>query len=145
MALALAGSLVASESLTHDVQWNDNGPAPGYFPFRIGLLLVAAGIVLCVRAAQGSAGASFATRDELRRALGVFWPTALAVAGMFALGCYVPSVIYLAWMMRRHGSYRWSRSIAGGVVITAVIFLLFEVWFQVPLAKGPLETAFGIY
>jgi uncharacterized membrane protein len=79
----------------------------------------------------------FVTRDELRRSLSVFWPTAVLVAGMFVLGSYVPSGVYLAWMLRRHGGRGWVASIAYAAVVMAIFFLIFDVWFRVPLARGP--------
>lgn len=144
VGVGLVGMVVAGESLTHDVGWSDAGPGSGYFPFRIGLLLVAGAAVLLAQ--QGRRAASvFATGEEFQRALGVFVPTAALGAGMFALGCYVPSAVYLAWMTRRHGGYPWLRAGAFGTAVAAAFFVLFEVWFRVPLAKGPLEAALGIY
>jgi hypothetical protein len=137
--------LVAIDSLSHDVGWNANGPGPGYFPFRIGVLLIAASAAIAVNAARGEPSRAFVTGVGLRRSFSVFWPTAAAVAGMFALGSYVPSLVYLAWMMRTHGRHRWVRAIATSTVIILVIFVIFELWFQVPLAKGPVEAALGFY
>lgn len=145
VALALAGAVVSAESMTHDIGWNANGPGPGYFPFRVGLLLVAAAFVLAVQGLGVSRDDLFVTRDALRRSLSVFLPTLVLVAAMFVLGCYVPSALYLAWMMRRHGGYRWITAVASGAAIMGVFFLVFDLWFRVPLAKGPIEAALGIY
>ena len=144
-AIALFGGIVSLESLTHDIGWSDTGPGPGYFPFRVGLLLIGAALVLVLQTLRMTTGEVFVTRDEIRRSLRVFLPTAALVAGMFALGCYVPSSLYLTWMMRRHGGYGWVPSAACGVAVMAAFFVVFDVWFGVPLAKGPVEAAFGIY
>jgi putative tricarboxylic transport membrane protein len=145
IGVALVGAVVAADSLTHDVRWNENGPAPGYFPFRIGVLLVASSVALIVRAMRTPAGDVFATGAQLRRTASVLWPTVIAVLAMFPLGCYVPSAVYLAWMMHAHGPYGWPRAAAVALLATTLLFVTFELWFQVPLAKGPLEAAFGIY
>ena len=145
LVLAGAGGIVAAESLTHDIGWNDNGPGPGYFPFRVGLLLIAAAFVLAVQGLRVARDVPFVTREALRRSGSVFLPTFLLVAAMFVLGCYVPSALYLAWMMQRHGGYRLHTALAAGVAIMAVFFLIFDLWFRVPLAKGPIEAAFGVY
>ncbi len=154
VAVALVGLVVSLESLTHDIAWNEAGPGSGYFPFRIGLLLVGIGLIQIIRgtgsashskrgtgpaslASHASGPVAFVTRDELRRSLSVFWPTAALVSAMFLLGSYVPSAIYLAWMLRRHGGRGWLASAAYGVVVMVVFFLIFDVWFRVPLAKGP--------
>jgi hypothetical protein len=167
--VALTGAVVAAESLTHDIGWNATGPGSGYFPFRVGLLLIGAAIVrlLQIRPRRtGSASretrragaasveshasgpvntASFVSREELHRSLSVFWPTAALVVTMFPLGCYLPSGVYLAWMMRRHGGHGWLLSAAYGAAVVVAFFLVFDLWFGVPLAKGPLEALFSIY
>ena len=159
VAVALTGVVVVAESLTHDIGWNETGPGSGYFPFRVGLLLVAAALVCAWQTTRGAGAASerrslasgpagtisFVTRDELRRSLSVFWPTAALVVAMFPLGCYLPSGVYLAWMMRRHGGHGWLLSAAYGTAVMVTFFLVFDLWFRVPLAKGPLEALFSIY
>jgi putative tricarboxylic transport membrane protein len=146
VAGALIGVVVVSESLTHDIGWNETGPGSGYFPFRIGVLLIGAAMirVLQVRLKPDTTTA-FVTREELGRSLSVLWPTVALVAAMIPLGCYVPSAVYLAWMMRRHGGYSWLLSAAYGVAIAVAFFLVFDLWFRVPLAKGPVEAALGLY
>jgi putative tricarboxylic transport membrane protein len=155
-AAALIGVVVVSESFTHDIGWNETGPGSGYFPFRIGLLLIGAAIirVLQVRLKadttteirlKADTTTAFVSREELGRSLSVLWPTIALVAAMIPLGCYVPSAVYLAWMMRRHGGYSWRLSAAYGVAIAVAFFLVFDLWFRVPLAKGPVEAALGLY
>lgn len=146
-AIALVGAVVISESLTHDIGWNETGPGSGYFPFRVGLLLIAAAVVrlLQVRLKADTASVSFVTREELGRSLSVLWPTMALVVAMIPLGCYVPSAAYLTWMMRRHGGYSWLLSAAYGAAVAVAFFLVFDLWFRVPLAKGPLEAALGLY
>ena len=142
LAGALVGSVVAAESLTHDIAWNEAGPGSGYFPFRIGLLLIGVAVVQVIRvlppatAKAAAASVIFVTREEFRRTLSVFWPTAVLAVAMFPLGSYLPSAIYLAWMMRRHGGRGWLVSAGYGAAVMAAFFLVFDVWFRVPLARG---------
>ena len=150
VAVALVGGVVISESLTHDIGWNETGPGSGYFPFRVGLLLIAAAVVrlLQIRLKPDSTTSrpvGFVTREELGRSLSVLWPTMALVLAMIPLGCYVPSAVYLAWMMRRHGGYSWLLSAAYGAAVAVAFFLVFDLWFGVPLAKGPVEAALGLY
>ncbi len=176
-AAGVVGAIVIGESLTHDIGWNEAGPGSGYFPFRVGLLLISAAMIRVLQEVRGAGPASreshasgpagagdggagpastsdshasgpaepFVTREELRRSLSVFWPTAALVVAMFPLGCYVPSGVYLAWMMRRHGGHGWWWSAAYGAAVMVAFFLVFDLWFGVPLAKGPVETALGIF
>ena len=144
--VALTGAVVAAESLTHDIGWNATGPGSGYFPFRVGLLLIGAAIVRLLQIRlKPDPTEEFVSREELRRSLSVFWPTAALVVAMFPLGCYLPSGVYLAWMMRRHGGNGWLLSAAYGAAVMVAFFLVFDLWFRVPLAKGPLEALFSIY
>lgn len=145
LALAVLGGLVAIASLTHDIGWSASGPGAGYFPFRVGLLLSAAGVALAIQSLGVRKDAVFATSPELRRMLSVFWPTAALAGTTFVLGSYVPSAVFLAWMMWRHGGYRWPASVAFGAVAVAAFYAIFDLWFRVPLAKGPLEAALGLH
>jgi hypothetical protein len=58
------------------------------------------------------------------------------VLGIQLVGIYVSSALYIAGFMRWLGHYSWGKSIALGVIVSAVSFMMFEVWFQVPLYKG---------
>jgi len=37
------------------------------------------------------------------------------------------------------GKYNWLKSVVLGVAVSAVAFVTFEVWFQVPLYKGAFD------
>lgn len=144
-AIGALGAVVAASAATHHIGWNELGPQPGYFPFRLGVLLMASGAFLFLQGLRMQAGARFVGVEEFRRVMSVFVPTAALAAAMPILGCYVPMAIYLAFMMRVHGHYGWSRTAVTSIAVTIAFYLVFELWFLVPLAKGPLEEAFGIY
>jgi hypothetical protein len=143
-ALAAAGVVVSTASLAHDIGWSGAGPGAGYFPFRVGVLLTVAGVALIVQHLRVRADAVFATRSDLRRTLGVVLPTAALAAGTMVLGSYVASGLFLAFMMRRHGGYGWLPAAALGAASIAAFYAVFDLWFRVPLAKGPLEAALGL-
>ena len=145
VTIGVMGAVVAGGGATHNIGWNELGPQPGYFPFRLGVLLMAAGAILFFQALRARGGAVFVGAAEFRRMISVFVPTAALAAAMPILGCYVPMVVYLAFMMRVHGRYGWLRTAVTSIAIAAAFYLVFELWFLVPLAKGPLEEAFGIY
>ena len=142
--LAVAGGIVSAASLSHDIGWNASGPAAGYFPFRLGVLLALAGIALVIQHLGVRGDAVFATRDDLRRTLSVVFPTAALAVGTMVLGSYVASGLFLIFMMRRHGGRGWWAAAAFGAVSIAVFYVVFDLWFRVPLAKGPLEAALGL-
>ena len=76
--------------------------------------------------------------------LALLVPTLLYVLGIYLLGIYVSSILFIALFMVFLGNYGWLRSalVASGVSIA--FFLLFEVWFKVPLPKGPVEALLGL-
>jgi hypothetical protein len=61
------------------------------------------------------------------------------VAGIRLIGIYVASAIYIAVFMVWLGKYSWARSASIGFVVSALLFLMFEVWFKVPLFKGAFD------
>jgi hypothetical protein len=45
----------------------------------------------------------------------------------------------MAWQ----GKFAWAKCVTVSVSVAVVLFLMFEIWFKVPLPKGPLEALFG--
>ena len=70
-------------------------------------------------------------------------PTAAFTAAIFVLGIYVASLIFIAAFMVWQGKYSYSKSIVVGTGISAALFVLFEVWFMLPLPKGFIHTWLG--
>jgi len=81
----------------------------------------------------------FVNRVEAVRVLSVLLPATLYVLVVVFLGLYVASAIYIAGFMIFLGKYPPVKSIVLSVIIAAVFFVMFEVWFKVPLYKGTLE------
>jgi hypothetical protein len=76
--------------------------------------------------------------------LALLIPTLLYVIGIYFLGIYVSSILFVALFMVFLGKYHWLRSALVALGVSIAFFLLFEVWFRVPLPKGPLEAALGL-
>lgn len=146
VALLLVAAVVMTDSLRLGVGWRESeGPTAGYFPFYIGLFLaIASGINLGRAWFDGAlATRTFVTRTAIARVLAVLLPFAGYVLAMGFIGIYVASALYIALFMWWFGRYPPSRGIAVGVMIATVLFLMFEVWFLVPLPKGPIEQLLG--
>jgi len=86
---------------------------------------------------------NFVGRSELVRVLQVFVPTVIYVLLIGFLGLYVSSAIFIAFFMAWLGKYPLYKIVPVAVLIPVALFFMFEVWFLVPLPKGPLETALG--
>jgi hypothetical protein len=147
-ALFLAfGSLVVWESRRLGSQWASDGPQAGYFPFYIGTIIcISSAVNLYAAIAKGDREA-FVKWGQLRMILVVMVPCVIYVALIanpwMGLGIYVASAIFIAFFMRYLGKYGWAKIVAVSVGTVVVFFVMFEVWFKVPLPKGPLEAAFG--
>jgi putative tricarboxylic transport membrane protein len=125
--------------------WADDGPQAGYFPFYVGLILAAASAWTLMRllfAGKGD-GHVFVTHRKLRLVLSVFIPSAIYVAAIYFIGIYVSSALFIGGFMYWHGRFSWPKIILVSVIVPVSMFLMFEVWFLVPLPKGPLEALIG--
>ena len=144
--ILLFGLVVATDSYRLGARWGDDGPQPGYFPFYIGLLICISSATILLRALRNSAlsGESFVSRGELKKILTVLVPTAVYVGVIAYLGFYVASTLYIAYFMWHLGKYSWIKIVPVALGVSVAFFLIFEVWFQVPLPKGPLEAALGL-
>lgn len=153
--LMLLGALVVFDSMRLGAGWADDGPQSGYFPFYIGLMLLAsAGVVMFKALAcwmnRGTADGkpslltrTFVGRDELQLVMAMLVPATLYVVAMGFVGLYVSSIVLIAWFMRRHGGFGWPLSAAVSVGVPLTVFMVFERWFLVPLPKGPIEAMLG--
>lgn len=143
----LIGAAVIWDSLRVGMKWGSDGPQPGYFPFYIGMLLVvSAAKVLWDVVRQWNRDQmtdSFATHEEIGMVLKMFIPTVVYVAAIFLLGLYLASAVFIGFFMIWQGKYGWAKALAVGVAVPAALFALFEVWFLLPLPKGPIEALFG--
>jgi hypothetical protein len=70
-------------------------------------------------------------------------PTAIYVALIPYIGIYVSSALLIALFMKWLGKYSWSVVIGISILVPILTFLMFEIWFLVPLPKGPLEVMLG--
>jgi hypothetical protein len=145
VTLALGAAIVFG-AREYGTGWTSAGPEPGTFPFCVGLLVVAASAGnLVVAWRWRHTGAPFIDATQLRRIAAFALPMLAFVALALTLGFYVATAIYLAAVMRFQGGYRWVAAIAVAVGTSAFFFALLEMWFKVPLLKGPLEALLRVH
>jgi hypothetical protein len=125
--------------------WSGDGPEAGYFPFYLGLILAAASLYGMFKALAGAAGAAqpFATRDQLWRVMQVFLPTLAFCLLTQWLGIYVASFLLTAGFMRIIGRISWWVSLLTAFLFCLVMFMTFDIAFDVIMPKGPIEAFFG--
>ncbi|MEO8331824.1 MAG: tripartite tricarboxylate transporter TctB family protein [Gallionella sp.] len=139
------GLVVIFDSRRVGYGWADDGPQAGYFPFYIGLILCAASAWTLLQGAfsnRATAGV-FVSRKKLRLVLSVFFPSLIYVIAIYLIGIYVSSALFIGAFMYWHGRFPWIKIIPVSLIVPVSMFLLFELWFMVPLPKGPLEALVG--
>ncbi len=139
----IIGSIVMWDSSRAGAGWGTDGPQSGYFPFYVGLLMNIASAANLMLAFKSTSSESFVSRSAIKLVLAIFLPCLVYVAVMQWLGLYVASAVFIAVFMRWQGKFSLVKSTLTSVVVVAVLFVMFEVWFKVPLIKGPLEAALG--
>ena len=134
-------------ALEFGVGWGDAGPESGAFPFYIGLLVVVASVGTLIQATLGRHGLQSVLlhREGAKRVASFFMPMLAFVVAARLLGLYVATALYLAFVMRVQGKYHLVTSIVSGIAAAVMFYLVLEMAFQVPLLKGPLEAALGLY
>jgi len=125
--------------------WDSTGPEPGYFPFYLSVVLGAGSLYGLVAAlvTHSSAAETFVTRAQARRVMAVFVPTLLFCLVTQFLGLYVASFLLIAGFMRLVGKIALWKSLLTAFLFTAIMFVTFDIAFDVIMPKGPLEAAFG--
>lgn len=139
-------AIVMVDSLRLGITWKANeGPRPGMFPFYMVLAMGMASLVNLARALPHSeAGAEAAVNSVgLGRMAAIFVPAVVFVLATNYIGIYVSAAIYIGAFMVFFGKFSLWKAAVVSLGIALVNFMMFEVWFLVPLPKGPLEAALG--
>jgi uncharacterized membrane protein YqjE len=134
-------------ALEFGIGWDDAGPEPGAFPFYMGLLIIGASLGTMIQTARSryDLQSVFLDREQAGRVAAFLVPIIFFVAIAVVLGLYVVTALYLTFVMWRQGGYRLIVSAASGVAAAVFFYFVLEYAFQVPLLKGPLESALGLY
>ena len=143
--LMAVGAVVMVGSYRLGAGWSPSGPESGYFPFYVGLLILAssAATLLINLFAKNPNRAPFVEPEQLRRVLQVLAPSIVFVLFIDYIGIYVAGCLFIASFMWWLGKYPLRTVAPVSVLIPLALFFLFEVWFLVPLPKGPVEAFFG--
>jgi hypothetical protein len=145
LAFLVVAGIVINDSLRLGMGWGSDGPQAGYFPFYMAVAIGLASLFNLYQAAiRGSgAGKSFVSRAGSLKVITVLVPLVIYVAAIKYVGIYVASAVYITLFMWYFGKYAIWHGLPVGAGIALALFLMFEVWFLVPLPKGPLEAYLG--
>lgn len=158
--LLLGGSaIVIFDSVRVGFGWQEGvGPAPGYFPFWVSVILGVSSLAILATAIfniiRRSDSETFVSVRPFGRVLAVLLPSIVYVALIGGLslgpvevpgiGIYVASAIFIFGFMVAIGREGILKSVGVSVSVPFVLYLMFEKWFLVPLPKGPIEDFFGL-
>jgi hypothetical protein len=144
LAFMVVAAIVIADSQRLGSGWGRDGPRAGYFPFYIGLVMLASAAIVLFQAVVSRAKRKVVMENAAMLSVAkLLVPTIVYVGAIELIGIYVASVLYLAYFMRMLGRYGILPVVAVSIAIPAALFSLFEVWFLVPLPKGPLEEFLG--
>jgi putative tricarboxylic transport membrane protein len=134
------GALVMWDSYRLGMTWGLEGPRAGYFPFRVGsLIVISSAITLVLSATRRAENGAFVRWHQFRLVLQVLIPTAVFVFAIGYIGIYLAMAIFIAMFMWWHGRFSVVRIAPVAILVPIALFFMFEIWFLVPLPKGPIE------
>ena len=146
-ALMVVATVVMVSSERLGAGWaKDVGPDSGYFPFYVALFMfVASGVTLFqhVFARRPDGEGSFIAHGELVMVLSILIPMTIFVILSLYIGIYISTFLFITFFMMWHGRYSLYKTIPVAVAVPVVLFIVFEIWFLVPLPKGPFEAWLG--
>ena len=142
--IALLAFIGIYGSLQNGIGWASDGPQAGFFPFYVCLIiLISCAVNIAQVLMSPDDGRIFSQWSQLRQVGSVLLPTIVYVLAIPYTGSYVASAVLIAFFMRWFGGYSWLMAIAIGILVPVLSFFMFEIWFLVPLPKGPLENMLG--
>jgi hypothetical protein len=142
--LAILAIIGMYGSVSVGIGWGAEGPRAGFFPFYVSaIVLLSSGINIANAIRVPEDGAVFAEWSALRKVVSVVIPTAVYAVLVAYIGLYVSSALLIGLFMRWFGKYGWLATLIVAIAVPVITFFMFEIWFLVPLPKGPLENYLG--
>lgn len=145
--VAVTIGVLASLTLWSNYQlgagWSPYGPEAGYFPMRLGIIILIASCFVLFHALRANDRTPFLEVEQAKLVGIILLPLIVYVFAIKYLGIYVASAIFIMTFMFFLGKFSWWKSLGLGVLIMIVFFYIFEIQFMVPLPKGPLENWLG--
>jgi putative tricarboxylic transport membrane protein len=141
--LMLLGSVVLFDAIRLGTGWGSDGPMSGFFPFWLALIMIVTCGIIILQTFLRTSRNTFVTRKQLVPVFQVLWPATAMVLLIHYVGLYVAAALYLGFYMKWVGRHSWFAVVVLSVAIPVITFMIFELWFLVPMPKGPLESWLG--
>jgi putative tricarboxylic transport membrane protein len=145
LTLMAIAAVVMISSYRLGAGWaKDVGPDSGYFPFYVALIMfIASSVTFIQHLLARSREGSFIAHGELMMVLSMLIPMSIFVVLSLYIGIYISTFLFITFFMSWHGRYPLYKTIPIAVIVPIVLFVIFEIWFLVPLPKGPFEAWLG--
>lgn len=145
LVLMVGGIALIADAIRLGRGWASDGPEAGFYPFYVGLLLTGSAAFIAWRNVRRLRHdyRRFVAPGQFRHVLAMLLPSVVYVGAIYLIGIYFASALFLLGFMVFNGGYRPVRALPVALGVPAVAFALFELWFHVPLPKGPIETLLG--
>lgn len=139
----LCAGFAAMAGVAYSYSLSDElGPGPGFFPFWLGLIGTAIGLVLLARSWRGGSvgegpAALWPDRAGALRALALVGGLVLAAALLAPAGFRVTALLFTAALLIALGVRRPVAIVAFALASSFGLFHVFYHWLKVPLPVGP--------
>jgi putative tricarboxylic transport membrane protein len=145
LALMAVATVVMVSSYRLGAGWaKDVGPDSGYFPCYVALFMfIASGVTLIQHLLARNSEGSFVAGGELVMVLSILIPMTIFVVLSLYIGIYISTFLFITFFMMWHGRYSLYKTLPIALFVPVALFVIFEIWFLVPLPKGPFEAWLG--
>lgn len=128
------GGLVLYDALRLGPGWGESGPQPGFFPLILTVALSLSAIAVAIFAFRNpDRQPFFEVSHEIDDLFKVGTPILIAIIAIPWLGLYITSGLYLGLFMALYGRFSWYSSIAGAILLPAIMWLTFREGFNISM------------
>lgn len=145
--LMTIGVIVAYGAAGLGFGWTSSGPDSGYVPFYLGWAIALAGTGIAISGyleRERYRAGVFLTLDGARDVVSFFLPIIGLVVASYLLGIYCAGLIYLFLTIRFQAKATTLNALLIAISAVGLFYVMFEVWFRIPLLKGPIEPPLGL-
>jgi putative tricarboxylic transport membrane protein len=124
------GVLWTVVGLTNYGWWGDNGPASGFFPAIIGIILAGVSIIAFFD------GMKTPPPEYIKASYHPLLAAIATVGSAIIIGFFPALLLYILGWLKLYEKYDWKRSLSISIITTATCYGIFVMWLQVPFPSG---------
>jgi putative tricarboxylic transport membrane protein len=113
-------------------------PGPGFFPWWTSALIVLLALFLLAQAPRSPLDTAAQPSGRITKVVGLLIVLSAYVFLLDPLGYPVCTFLLVLFMLRGIEPQRWPLALGMATITAAGSYLVFAVWLQVPLPRGPL-------